>query len=410
MTSGDMMPLYSYSRIGCFSNCRLQYKYRYVDKPDIDKPTGIEAFMGSMVHDSLEQCYRLVGMQKLLSLDELLAIYGRMWKEKKPDKLKIVKKELSESDYFETGVEALKKYYKRYQPFDQEIVLGLEKRVTIELDDAGRYKLVGFIDRLTRDDSGRIRIHDYKTNSNLPTQEEIDSEPQLALYQLAVEKMWPDQGPVELVWHFVRFDTPLVSRRDKGQLDKLRYEYIEKIDEIEAAVELGNFPANESALCNWCDFLEICPAKGGDGGAKSDQIEIKLPPDEECQKLVDEYIQLNQQKKEIDNRRDEIKQVLISGGIMGSNKFFPGTGGSGLNVSLLKSNKLPGKSADAKSYEMIMELVKESGLYEEFSALDMRSLQKAFDGGKLPKEMRAQLDRFSEETTVSMIRIKKNPQ
>lgn len=403
------MPLYSYSRIGCFANCRLQYKFRYVEKPDIVKPTGIEAFMGSMVHDSLEQCYRLAGMQKLLTLEELLALYQRLWKENKPEKLKIVKKELSEKDYYETGYEALKKYYKRYQPFDQEIVLGLEKRVMIELDDAGQYKMVGYIDRLTRDDAGRIRIHDYKTNSNLPTQEEIDREPQLALYQLAVEKMWPDQGPVELVWHFVRFDTPLVSIRDKGQLDKLRYDYMGKIDEIEAAVELGNFPATESALCNWCDFVEICPAKGGSGGVKSDQIEIKLPSDEQCLKLVDEFLDLDQKKKDVDKRRDEIKQILISGGIMGTNKFFPGSGGRGLNVSLQKSNKLPGKSADAEKYDQITELVKGSGMYEEYSTVDLRALQKAYDGGKLPQEMRGQLSQFSFEVIVSVVRIKKSP-
>lgn len=404
-----MMPLYSYSRIGCFANCRLQYKFRYIEKPDIVKPTGIEAFMGSMVHDTLEQCYRLVGMQKVLTPEELLVIYDRLWAEKKPDNLKIVKKELSESDYFNTGREVLTKYYKRYHPFDQEIVLGLEKRVQIELDDAGRYKMVGFIDRLTRDDTGRIRIHDYKTNSNLPTQEEIDSEDQLALYQLAVEKMWPDQGAVELVWHFLRFDTPLVSIRDKSQLEKLRYNYIEKIDEIEAAVELGNFPPTESNLCNWCDFVEICPVKGGTGMVKSDQVEIKLPPEEECRKLVDEFIDLSQKKKEVDIRRDEIKKILISGGIMGSSKFFHGSGDKGLIVSLSKSNKLPGKTADAEKYAQITELVKQSGVYEEYSILDLRSLQKGFDGGKLPKEIRGQLKMFSTPAVASVVRIKKKP-
>lgn len=41
------MPIYSHSRLGSFENCRLSYKYRYIDR--IRKEgEGVEAFLGSL--------------------------------------------------------------------------------------------------------------------------------------------------------------------------------------------------------------------------------------------------------------------------------------------------------------------------------------------------------------------------
>ena len=48
------MALYSHSRISCYETCPYQYKLRYIDRVKGDIHTTIEAFMGELVHRTLE--------------------------------------------------------------------------------------------------------------------------------------------------------------------------------------------------------------------------------------------------------------------------------------------------------------------------------------------------------------------
>ncbi|MCK5125679.1 MAG: PD-(D/E)XK nuclease family protein [candidate division Zixibacteria bacterium] len=402
------MPLYSYSRIGTFFNCPRQYKFKYLDKPPIEKISGVEAFMGSMSHEALEQCYHLVKVGKPPEMGELEAIFKRLWDDNLPDNLLIVKENMTAADYYAIGLKGLREYHARYFPFGQEITLGLERRVVFSLDGDGRYKLQGYIDRISRDSSGKIKIQDYKTSGNLPAQSEIDKEAQLALYQMAVNEMWPNNNGIELIWHFLQFDTPLVSQRSDEQLEELRSVYIHKIQQIEDAVELNNFPANETMLCSWCEYKDICPAKGGTGRVESEQTEIPLVSTEETTGLVDEYILLNAHKKEIMDRLDELKSVLTKYAESESSRFIDGSDDEGVSISISKIRKLPTKTANKKTYEEVTDMIKSSGLYDGYSSLNIRSLQKAFNELKLPREVQEFLKPRAELVMQSTVRIKKS--
>jgi len=52
------MATYSHSRISCFETCPYQYKLKYIERIKVDVPTTIEAFMGNMVHETLEKLYK----------------------------------------------------------------------------------------------------------------------------------------------------------------------------------------------------------------------------------------------------------------------------------------------------------------------------------------------------------------
>lgn len=403
------MPLYSYSRIGCFETCPRQYKFRYKEKPDIDRPVGVEAFMGSMAHKALEHCYRLAQAGRVMSAEELQAYFLRIWEDELPGNLKIVREELTADDYRTMGSKALARYHATYAPFDQELTIGLERQVIFALDPEERYKMQGYIDRLSRDASGCLRIQDYKTSGTLPTQQDADRDAQLALYQIAVDKMWPDNNGIELVWHYLQFDTTLVSRRTSDQLDELKEIYIRKIKQIERAEELGNFPTQESALCNWCDYYEICPAKGGRGAEVANgQESIDLLTEMEIQQLVDEYIVLDTARKNADKRQRDIRDMLIPFGEVGSSKMLAGTGKAGITIALSKIAKLPTKSSDPDTVEKISQLVAEAGLAEEFMILDTAALQKAFTEGRLPPGLMERLRLYEQIIIQDRIRITKS--
>jgi putative RecB family exonuclease len=96
------MPIYSHSRLSAFENCPLKYKFAYIDNIKIARE-GIEAFMGSRVHDVLEKLYNDLKLQKLMPLKTALAYYNALWKRHWHKDIVIVKKEYSEGDYKKTG-------------------------------------------------------------------------------------------------------------------------------------------------------------------------------------------------------------------------------------------------------------------------------------------------------------------
>ncbi len=401
------MPQYSFSRIGVFEQCPRKYKFQYIEKPDIEIPQGIEAFMGKIVHEALEQCYRLAQWDKVMSREELLAYYRRRWEESLPDNVRIVRSKMTAEDYFRAGAKALEQFHDRYAPFDDQITLGLEERVTFALDPDGKYKMLGYIDRLSRDRQGWLHIQDYKTSGTLPTQQQIDDDQQLALYQLAVQEMWPDNNGIKLVWHYLRFDTTLVSHRRPEQLEELRKVYIAKIGRIERATELGNFPTEESALCDWCEYSELCPAKGGPGAAGVDLVEQPELSESERVNLADEYIETHKRIKELDQRLKEIRAVLVKLVETGADKLFRGSGDEGVMVSLERIAKLPTPSSDPEAVEAIRKLLEESGLWSEYAVLNVSRLEKALTAGNLPQPLMEALEAYQNLQVRETVRVKR---
>ena len=250
------MPVYSHSRLSTFEKCRLQYRYRYIDRIKRDTQS-IEAFMGNRVHDALERLYRDLLASKRPSLDEILAHYHRTWEADYSDKITIVKTDLTPEHYRKTGEECLVKFYRGHDPFDDGQTLGLEEKVTLTLDEAGRYELQGYIDRLVRREQGVYEIHDYKTSGGrLPSDADLRADRQLTLYQMAVEKRFPDAREIRLVWHYLVYDRTKTSARTPGEIEKHRRQTIRLIDTIEGTTA---FPPHESVLCRWCEYRDICP-------------------------------------------------------------------------------------------------------------------------------------------------------
>jgi hypothetical protein len=60
------------------------------------------------------------------------------------------------------------------------------------------------------------------TGSNLREQKHLGKDRQLALYQVGVQKLWPDAKEVRLIWYLVAFDVEMKSMRTPEALDALR--------------------------------------------------------------------------------------------------------------------------------------------------------------------------------------------
>ena len=250
------MAVYSHSRLSCFENCPRQFHYRYVERIAVDSES-IEAFLGKRVHDVLERLNRFVLRGLVPSLAKVVERFRSEWHEHfDAGRVRIVRSEMPAASYREVGERCLGNHYRRHYPFDRDETLGIEAHVAFSLDGGDRYRMQGYVDRIARAPDGALEIHDYKTGRFVPSQQSLDDDRQLALYQLGLEERY-GAGEVRLVWHYLQRNQLRVSTRTRGQLDGLRGRTIELIDRIEAERAYDPKP---SALCTWCEFNHLCPA------------------------------------------------------------------------------------------------------------------------------------------------------
>ena len=116
---------YSYSKINLFNSCSLKYKFIYIDKNyKIDE--SIEAFLGKMVHQTLEWIYmqKLEDNRSYYSLDSIIHFFKEEWEDNwhhSIRRFKYIKQK--KADYFTRGINFLVKYYHsliRFYTFHQK--------------------------------------------------------------------------------------------------------------------------------------------------------------------------------------------------------------------------------------------------------------------------------------------------
>ncbi len=245
-----MAMCYSHSRLSTFEQCPFKFKLRYIDKVTPEIENFIEAFLGSVVHNTLEWLYLQVKENNVPELDDVVLRYASEWHENYTPDINIVKFGTTSKDYYNKGIKFLIDYYMKHKPFEDG-TLDVEKRVVVNLED---YEIQGYIDRLVfNSEKDEYEIHDYKTAKNLPSQDKVDTDRQLALYSIAIKEEFGKD--VKLVWHYLAHNKKITSRRTDEQLEDLKEEILELIKKIESTTE---FPVKKSVLCGWCGYKNMC--------------------------------------------------------------------------------------------------------------------------------------------------------
>ncbi|MDP2807208.1 MAG: PD-(D/E)XK nuclease family protein [bacterium] len=397
------MPTYSHSRLETYQNCPRQFKLQYIDKPEVPEFEGIEAFMGSRVHEALEKLHKDLILTKLNSLKDLEKFYQEAWEKEWTSQVRIVKQGFTKKHYFDTGFEAVKKYYARYHPFNQSTTVATEDMITINIDG---YSLRGFIDRLTHNGKGLYEIHDYKTSGRLPQPKHFTEDRQLALYSLGVKEKYPDAKDVRLIWHYLVFDQEFASRRSEVQLKDLKKHIVSLIKTIEKDEE---FTPRESKLCDWCAYPEYCPAK-------THQIKTQsLPPNkylaEPGVKLVNQYSGLKNKISELNaqvkQHKDELELIETAAIAYAKREKTTKLTGSDacLKVERFKALKFP--RANDEGREELEEYVRKAGLWEEASSLNLSVLDGLIKDEEADPKVKKGLLKFTAEVEGDRVKLVK---
>lgn len=391
------MALYSHSRISCFEQCPLKFRFSYIDKIETEVEETIEAFLGSRVHEALEKLYTCLKFQKLLSPGELSAFYRESWEKNWNDAIVIVRKEYSPENYKKMGEKFLADYYNSYNPFDQSRTIALETQRTVELGN-GHFIHIR-IDRLAMTNSGVYEIHDYKTSNSLPTQKELDEDRQLAIYAYGVKQMYPDAKYIKLIWHYLAFDKEMASERTAEQLSSLKQEVLKIIGHIELCKE---FPAKESALCSWCEFQAICPVFKH--MFKVEGLDVNEYLGEQGVSLVNQYTRLSEEIKQKEEALDKLREAMINYSKKENAEVIYG---SDVKAYVRSYPKLGFPKRGDMMQRPFFDAVRKLGLWEALSIVDVYELAKMINSGKIHPELVGVLEKYIHREDSYRISIRK---
>ncbi|MBM4305949.1 MAG: PD-(D/E)XK nuclease family protein [Deltaproteobacteria bacterium] len=398
------MPNYSNSRLTTYENCPQQYKLHYIDCIKVpEEEEGVEAFLGSRVHETLEKLHKELLLTKLNSLDGLLEYYHSQWEKNFNENVVVTKKGFTADHYRNTGREAIGNYYKRYSPFDQSKTLSTEYPITFKIDD---YTIRGFIDRLSHKGDGFYEIHDYKTSGSLPTQDKLDHDRQLGLYQMGVKEKFRDAKEITLIWHYLIFDKEFTSTRSDAQLEDLKKEVLSLIKTLEKDT---NFSPKESKLCDWCEYPEYCPAK-------KHEIKVEALPLNEYLKdngvtLVNRFAsiknkmqELKGQEKILQDELDLVEEAVVK---YAQKEGVSKITGSDRLLKIVESEGLQFPQSKQEGRNELEEYIKKAGIWDQVSGLNLSRLSKMIEEETFDKKITDQLLKYGERIAKTTVRLSK---
>jgi RecB family exonuclease len=234
----------SYSKLNTYRQCPLRYRFTYVDRLP-RRPRRL--FKASRrIHHALMRwlTYARGGTPRW---EDVLAAYDSAWGV-------LQDPTLADSREYHEGLEILRGFHEANQERPCRAVL-LEHRFTVPI---GSHLLTGAMDRVDATDSG-YEIIDYKLDRELRTQEVVDSDLQLGLYQVGLQE---GQGirPEALTLYFLRHNIQRTTLRGPAETKELARWVIHTGDEI---ARERHWKPCVGEQCGGCDFRSFCPAHTG---------------------------------------------------------------------------------------------------------------------------------------------------
>jgi len=239
---GDGRLSLSASDLTLYLTCPLKYKFARVfgipQEPTINQRFGI------LMHNVLERFHKEPPEEgdELRALNRLFEAGWRRGGFGASD---------DEMQYRDRGREALRLYWERERVADAEPVW-LERKFDFKVAD---HHVRGRVDRVDRLADGAYELIDYKTGER-KTEEELDSDLQLALYRLAAREAWDIEAA------YASYDYVLDAEKVEAPTRPDDAERVERtvVTVGEGVLSQDFEPRPSPSVCSWCDYRLVCPA------------------------------------------------------------------------------------------------------------------------------------------------------
>jgi hypothetical protein len=191
---------------------------------------------------------------------------------------------------------------------------------------------------------------------------------------------------VRLVWHEVAFDVEMRSVRSAEALRDLKSRVASLIDRIEAETE---FPLHESALCGWCAYWDLCPAKKH--LAKVEALPGDEWKDEPGVVIVDAYAERWNRKKglegELEAVKGEMERLRDAAIAFAEKEGVQVIAGTESRLRVTGKDRLVSPNKGTGEREALEKELRARGIWDEVAELDTSALDKAIAAGKWSAEV-----------------------
>lgn len=238
----------SVSKTKTFLDCAAKYKFSYIEKLP-RKDWEFHTF-GKFCHSVLEdfhQAYLEHNSQELLSVEMSKAFKKALieYKEKMTPEMK--KECWTIIDKYLRLVTTAKKNNLTAN------VIAVEKKFDFNVTE--NLVLNGMIDRIQIDDDNVIHVADYKTTKNKKYLK--NDWFQLLTYAYVIVTEDPSITKVRASYILLRHDFEYITTEfDIAEIMTIKDKYIEYARQMNTEKD---FKPNPTALCNYCDYLNLCP-------------------------------------------------------------------------------------------------------------------------------------------------------
>jgi RecB family exonuclease len=238
----------SVSKTKTFLQCKKQYEFNYILKmPKKDRDYHI---FGKFCHRVLEWFHQQYIDGCLLPYNSVMTdAFKVAWAEYKDKMTPEMKKECWE--IVDSYLRLITKEKQQGLPLN---VIAAEKRFDFKLAD--NLVLNGAIDRIQLDADNVIHVADYKSTKHKKYLKNDFF--QLLTYAYVIVSEDPSIKKVRASYILLRHDFEYVTKEfSKKEILEVKKQYEEYAEQILAEKE---FAPTTSNLCNYCDFLQLCPA------------------------------------------------------------------------------------------------------------------------------------------------------
>jgi len=249
----------SFSALETYTQCPLKYKFQEIDK--IRTPRSPEALFGTIIHGVLKFIHtRQQG--EFPKLQNALEFFQNKWNDAQ------LQNERQKITLLNQGKNIIEKYYHDNDittstPISTEMFFETPIETPTCLAVAPNehrqneiHTLAGKIDRIDKLEDGSFEIIDYKTSKWLPSQEDVDNNLQLAIYQMGLLNRWPNiDTPIKVSLYFLLHGMKLSSTKSPDTTATQ-----DKVSNIIKSIqETKEFKPLPGILCGWCGHQKMCP-------------------------------------------------------------------------------------------------------------------------------------------------------
>lgn len=168
------------------------------------------------------------------------------------------------------------------------------------------------------------------------------------------------------------------------QLKKLEEEIINLIKKIEKATKENDFPTNVTALCDYCGYKSQCPSFKHKLEIEAVE-EVKKFKEDDGVKFVDRFSEIKTRLKELENEEDKLKEDLIA---FAKSKGIDIIYGSNMKCSVKEIDKI----VLPEDKEELINMLKDKGIWEEFSSINFMRLQSKVLKDEIDEEIKKMVD------------------